>query len=149
MIITSQTALDARIQAVEALIAAWTGRALVWGEADCAMLAASAVRLVTGREALDGVPAYHDAATAREAIRAAGFRSLAGLVSARSGGGPLRAPLMAAPGDILLYRSDVPRLPALGVATVDGRALGFVATASGLVCIHGSAMPAIRAWRVI
>ena len=143
--ITSQDAFDVRTLAAERLIARWSGRALVWGEHDCAQLAADAVREITGRDALEGVPVYHDPDSAREAIRAAGFRSLAGLVSRRSGGGPLRAPLMAAPGDVVMYRSDVPRLPALGVAVGDGRVIVLV---QGQFLL-GSILPALRAWRVV
>jgi len=74
-----------------------SGRPFEWGVSDCGILFADAVVASGGADPLEGIRGYTPRRGAAAALRAAGFSSVADLVSAR-----LReiAPAEARPGDV-------------------------------------------------
>jgi hypothetical protein len=146
--VTPHEELRARIKACDALVALYDGRPVVWGQADCAILAASAIAFITGAPPLDPWPSYTDPKSALRAMRAAGFRSIPGALKAATKGAR-RHVLEALPGDILVAQSDVTHFPVLGVALGEGRALWPGIAVQDELCFFVGAVAGLRCWRVV
>lgn len=136
-----------RVAACDALVTHWDGRPFAWGQADCTILAAVAVWFVTGREVMKDWPAYSDQAGALKALKAQGFESLPKAVDAFTAG---RWPAggMALPGDVLALPSQHRRLPTLGAALTDGRAIWSL-DGRFVVGTLPATEPRLMAWRVV
>lgn len=112
----------------------------VWGQSDCAIFAADAIRAVTGEDIAAGYRGtYSDAAGALQALQDAGFADLAEMAVAYL---PEVEPIMAQAGDIVALPSPETGWT-LGVV-IGERVIGR--DLAGLVTIDRSA--AQRAFRV-
>lgn len=144
---TPAAELIRRVAVCDALVNHWAGRPFEWGKADCTILAAYAVWLVTGREVLTDWPAYDDQVGALKALKALGYASLPKALDAftagrRDFGG------MALPGDVLALPATHRKLPSLGVALTDGRAIWAV-DGQFIVGALPVTEPDLIAWRTV
>jgi hypothetical protein len=138
------TALDHRVRLTKATKDRFAGKPFRWGSCDCVRIAAWHVRQFGHRPALAKAGSYKSAASARAALKRAGFDALAEALDAL--GFPRIAPAAALVGDLVMGDSG-DAFGALGIYLGNGAMLGFhedVPHAAVLRRVHLG-----TAWRVL
>ena len=103
----------------------WEGAPFVWGQSDCAIVAADAVQRLTGEPVLPEWPTYKTEAGALKAIRKLGFKSFAAAVTANLKElGPLEPTLI---GDNVAIKPESGKWPSLAVSLGADNVLGCFA----------------------
>ncbi len=121
-----QHVMTARVAAAQATVDAWKGKPFVWGEYDCARLAAYNLKQLGYAPRISRFGYYRSALSATRALRREGFTDVGGWMD--SLGLPRIAQAAALPGDILGFgHDDMPLRVGLGVALGNGRMLAFLA----------------------
>lgn len=116
--------LVARRDAAQAVIDAYDGKPFVWGQWDCARLAALDLKLLGHKVGLARFGYYRSARSAAKALKSQGCADLADAMDAL--GFPRIAPAFRLPGDIIGFgHPDMPTRVALTVAVSNGRVFGF------------------------
>lgn len=102
-----------RMQAAERVVAAHMAQPFVWGERDCAVVAADMVRELTGAAPVENWPRYKTARGAMRAVKQLGYDNLVDAVTAHltviEGGIERRI------GDIVGIQSEEEGTPSLAV----------------------------------
>lgn len=133
------------IARLQAFIEDWDYAPMIWGESDCACMAAAVLREVYGRETILGKPRYRTEQGALRYMKALGVADLAaGMDTAADRIGLA----YAMPGDIIGFPTDAPRWGvSLGLMVSDRRALVIdPETASWRML--GDVQTGLMAWRV-
>lgn len=111
------------IEKLEAFRAEWEGRNLVWGVTDCARMVADWVYRMTGENPMINWGDYKDLSSARKTIRDKGYKSFEDAITAHLQ--PLESHYFAMEGDIIAIKSEVARMPALGIYLAPHAVLAF------------------------
>ena len=134
--------------AVQAVIDAFLFQPFVWGQADCAALAATALTELGHSNPLANVRRYTTERGAKRALLKLGHRSLEDAVDAL--GLTRITPAQTLPGDLIAIGDPMGQTwSALGVSLGDDRALAFVTQGDATVCTWGNLAAATSAWRSI
>ncbi|MBP7704206.1 MAG: hypothetical protein KA105_02835 [Caulobacter sp.] len=141
--------LIARQRAAQACVDRFNGRALDWGRADCARLAAHALHGLGHPCAPLKGARYRSERAAMRHLLSLGHRGLMPVLDAL--GHPRIAPAMALPGDIIAMATPAEGWDcALTIALGNNRVLGFAEGGEGMVCVpfQPDLTHALTAWRV-
>lgn len=112
-----------RVAAAQATRDRFYGRPFVWGETDCARLAAHVLRELGRPAPLSRFGRYSTALGAARALRRRGFADLGAVLDDM--GLPRIPPAAALPGDIVGLEGEASPLTALTVALGGRRVIGF------------------------
>lgn len=140
------TSLILRVEAAQATVDRFSGKPLVYGQDDCARMAAFCLRQLGVSAPLLKGGAYKTELGAARALKRAGYATLSDAVDAL--GLPRIAPASCLPGDLMALPSDDPDRIGLAVALGNGRVLAFWEGAGGL-CTVVQPLIYAHAWRSI
>lgn len=133
----------ARVGAAQATLDAFQGRAFAWGEADCARLAAFALRRLGYKPNLSRFGPYRSELGARRALKREGFAGTEDWLDSIAGLDRVPA-AFALPGDVVGLPGEG-GWTALTVAMGNGRLLGFHRAAQGCAVVQPNVEP-IACW---
>jgi hypothetical protein len=138
--------IERRVAAAQATLDTYRDKPLVWGECDCARMAAFTLRQLGVRAPLSKFGRYSTALGAIKALKRQGFETLADVVDSL---GLVRIPPAAAlPADIIALEAEHGEV-ALTVSLSGQRVLGFYEVSGHAIAGVLQPKAYLCAWRVI
>jgi hypothetical protein len=134
------------VEAAQATLDHFRGRPFVWGESDCARLAAHVLRGLGYKPNLSQFGSYRSDRAALRALKARGMASVIDWMDSVPGLSRI-APAAALPGDIIAFPGGG-GWDGLAVAIGNGRVLAFTETVAGNGCavLAANLEAAVAAW---